>query len=80
MTPKNKIMTILFDIEDDMPVTPKDLSGAVRQRNSHTLTYVSFPTLARTFRALARLAEAGRPAEYDGSGPFGRYWIRIYRQ
>ena len=48
--------------------------------NSHTLTYVSFPTLARTFRALARLAEAGRPAEYDGSGPFGRYWIRIYRQ
>ena len=47
---------------------------------ARTLTYVSFPTLARTFRALARLVEAGRPAEYDGSGPFGRYWIRIYRQ
>jgi len=36
--------------------------------------YVSFPTLARAFRALERLAYQGHTVEYDGHAG-GRHWI-----
>jgi len=40
-------------------------------------TWVSFPTLARAFKALHKLTEVGRPAEYDGNTG-GRFWVLFY--
>lgn len=40
--------------------------------------YVSFPTIGRAYRALAKLAELGRACEYDGRhDATGRHWIRL---